>query len=104
MGAEVGVKLRANVDGRRLAGGVLHHEEELGDYLDDVSGLEDKVALPLDGLGGEAARDVGLGSQLPRRRALGICPLYLLINLLFDLFLCFLFVFYLFSVWVVVVW
>ena len=72
MGAEVGVKLRAYVDGWRLAGGVLHHEEELGDYLDDVSGLEDKVALPLDGLGGQAARDVGLGSQLPRRRALGI--------------------------------
>ena len=72
MRAEVGVELRADVDGRRLAGGVLHHEEELGDDLDDVPGLEDEVALPLDGLGGEAAGDVRLGPQFPGRRALEI--------------------------------
>ena len=55
MRAEVGVELRGDVDGGRLAGGVLHHEEELGHDLDDVPGLEDEVPFPLHCLRGEAA-------------------------------------------------
>jgi hypothetical protein len=35
-----------------------------------VAGLEDKVSLPLDGLGGQAAGDVGLAPQLSRRGGL----------------------------------
>ncbi|MFN9905124.1 MAG: hypothetical protein ACK56F_03225, partial [bacterium] len=65
--AKVGVEPSCNVDGGRLAGGILHHEEQLGHDLDDVAGLEDKVALALDGLGGQAAGDVGLAAQLSRR-------------------------------------
>ena len=57
--AEVGLELCGDVDVGRLPGGVLDDEEQLGDDLDDVAGLEDKVALPA-GVGlvrGEAARD-----------------------------------------------
>ena len=70
MRAEVGVELRGDVDGGRLAGGVLHHEEELGDDLDDVPGLEHEVALPLDRLRAQAPGDVRLRLQLPGRRRL----------------------------------
>ncbi len=70
--AKVGIEPRSNVDGGRLAGGVLHHEEQLRHDLDDVAGLEDKVALALDGLGGEAAGDVGLAAQLSRRGGLNM--------------------------------
>ena len=48
----------------------LDDEKELGDDLDDVAGLEDKVPLPLHGLGGQAVRDVGLTAELTRRRTL----------------------------------
>lgn len=34
-----------DVDFRRLPGGVLDHQEQLGDDLDDVAGLEHEVAL-----------------------------------------------------------
>ena len=68
--AEVGVELRGDVDGWRLAGGVLHHEEELGHDLDDVPGLEHEVALPLDRLRAQAPGDVRLRLQLPGRRRL----------------------------------
>ena len=48
MCSKVGIKLRINVDGGRLPRGVLDHEEQLGDDLDDVTSLEHKVSLPLD--------------------------------------------------------
>ena len=67
---EVGVKLCVDVDTGRLPSGILHNEEQLGDDLDHVAGLEDKVPLPLHCLGGKASRDVRLRPQLPRRRAL----------------------------------
>jgi hypothetical protein len=70
--AKVGIEPGGNVDGGRLAGGVLHHEEQLRHDLDDVAGLEDKVALALDGLGGQAAGDVRLAAQLSRRGGLNI--------------------------------
>ena len=70
MCAEVGVKLRGDVDCWRLAGGVLHHEEQLGHDLDDVPGLEHEVALPLDCLRAQAPGDVRLRLQLPGRRRL----------------------------------
>jgi hypothetical protein len=70
--AKVGVEPRSNVDGGRLAGGILHHEEQLRHDLDDVAGLEDKVALALDGLGGQAAGDVRLAAKLSRRGGLNI--------------------------------
>ena len=70
VGAEVGVELGVDVDGGWLAGGVLHHEEELGHDLDDVPSLEDKVPLPLHRLRGEAARDICLGPQLSSWRPL----------------------------------
>ncbi len=72
MSAKVGIEPRGNVDGGRLAGGVLHHEEQLCHDLDDVAGLEDKVALALDGLGGQAAGDVRLAPQLSRRGGLNM--------------------------------
>ena len=52
MGSKVCIELGVNVDCGRFPGGVLDHEEELGDDLDDVTGLEDEVAFPHDGLGG----------------------------------------------------
>ncbi len=70
--AKVGIEPGGNVDGRRLARGVLHHEEQLRHDLDDVAGLEDKVALALDGLGGQAAGDVRLAAQLSRRGGLNM--------------------------------
>lgn len=70
VGAEVGLDLGADVDVGRLARGVLDDEEELGDDLDDVAGLEDEVALPLDRLAREAAGDVGLTPHLARRARL----------------------------------
>ena len=70
--AKVGVEPGGNVDGGRLAGGILHHEEQLRHDLDDVAGLEDKVALALDGLGGQAAGDVRLAAKLSRRGGLNI--------------------------------
>ncbi len=45
VGAEVGLELCGDVDRGRAAGGVLHHQEELGDDLDDVARLQDEVAL-----------------------------------------------------------
>jgi hypothetical protein len=39
--------LSADVDIGRFADGVLHDEEQLGDDLDDVARVEDKVALLL---------------------------------------------------------
>ena len=50
MGSKVGIKLRINVDGGRLPRGVLDHEEQLGDDLDDMTSLEDEVSLPLNSL------------------------------------------------------
>ena len=47
MCSKVGIKLGIYVHGRRLPRGVLDHQEQLGDDLDDVTGLEDKVSLPL---------------------------------------------------------
>lgn len=70
MGSKVCIELGVNVDCGRFPGGVLDHEEELGDDLDDVTGLEDKVALPHNGLGGQAPGDIGLTLQLPRWRRL----------------------------------
>ena len=67
---EVGIKLCVDVHTGRLPSGILHNEEQLGDDLDHVAGLEDKVPLPLHCLGGKASRDVRLRPQLPRRRAL----------------------------------
>jgi hypothetical protein len=72
MSAKVGIEPRSNVDGGRLARGILHHEEQLGHDLDDVAGLEDKVALALDGLGGQTAGDVRLAAKLSRRGGLNI--------------------------------
>ena len=51
MGSKVGIKLRINVHRGRLPRGVLDHEEQLGDDLNDVTRLEDKVSLPLHSLG-----------------------------------------------------
>ena len=45
--AKVGLELGADVDVGRAPGGVLHHEVELRHYLDHVTGLQHKVALPL---------------------------------------------------------
>ena len=50
MCSKVCIKLCADVDCWRLAGGVLHHQEQLGDDLDDMTSLEDKVSLPLNSL------------------------------------------------------
>ena len=52
VGPKVCIELSVNVDCGRLPRGVLDHEEKLGDNLDDVTGLEDEVAFPHDGLGG----------------------------------------------------
>ncbi len=70
MSSEVGLEAGGDIDGGRFAGGVLDHQEQLRHDLDDVAGLEDKVSLPLDGLGGQAAGDVGLAPQLSRRGGL----------------------------------
>lgn len=51
VGPKVCIELSVNVDCGRLPRGVLDHEEKLGDNLDDVTGLEDEVALPHDSLG-----------------------------------------------------
>ena len=67
---EVRLEFRGNVDGGRLPRSILDHEEELRHDLDDVSGLEDKVPFPLDGLGGQTAGDVGLAPQLSGRGGL----------------------------------
>ncbi len=69
VGAEVGLELGGDVDARRLAGRVLHHEKQLGDDLDYVSGLQDEVALALQALGLQAAGDVSLTAAFPSRRA-----------------------------------
>ena len=71
LATKVGLKVRGHVDVGRFAGGVLDDQEQLGDYLDDVTGLKDKVALsPLHALRGEATRDVGLTTQLAGRASL----------------------------------
>ena len=70
VGPKICIELSVNIDGRRLPGGVLDHQEELGDNLDDVAGLEDEVALPHDSLGGQAPGNVRLTLQLPRWRRL----------------------------------
>ena len=70
MGPKICIELSVNIDGRRLPGGVLDHQEQLCDNLDDVTGLEDEVALPHDSLGGQAPGNVRLTLQLPRWRRL----------------------------------
>ena len=66
-GPEIGLEFGGNIDMRRFAGGVLHHQEQLGDDLDDVTGLQDEVAFPLDSLRGKTSRyNVGLATELPR--------------------------------------
>ena len=60
MCSKVGIKLSADIDSRRFARGVLHHEEQLGHDLDDVAGLKDKISLPLDSFRGETAGNVWL--------------------------------------------
>ena len=61
MTAEVCLKLCPDVDLGRFASGVLDDQEQLGDVLDDVSRLEDEVALAaLHALGRQAPRYVGL--------------------------------------------
>ena len=70
MCSKVCIKLCADVDCWRLAGGVLHHQEQLGDDLDDMTSLEDEVSLPLNSLRWQAARNVGLTPQLPWWRRL----------------------------------
>ena len=86
--SEVGIELSVDVDRGRLPGGVLDHEEELGDDLDDVPRLEHEVALPLDGLGAQAPGDVGLTLQLPRWRRLKLFGIFFT---LFEIFFCHLF-------------
>ena len=70
MGPKICIELSVNIDGGRLPGGILDHEEKLGDNLDDVTGLEDEVALPHDSLGGQTPGNVRLTLQLPRWRRL----------------------------------
>ena len=66
-GPEIGLEFGGNIDMRRFSGGVLHHQEQLGDDLDDVTGLQDEVAFPLDSLRGKTSRyNVGLATELPR--------------------------------------
>ena len=61
MCSKVGIKLGIYVHGRRLPCGVLDHQEQLGDDLDDVSRLENEVPLAaLHALGRQASRYVGL--------------------------------------------
>ena len=67
---KVGIKLGVDVDSRRLAGGVLDDQEQLGDYLNDVTSLEHKIPLPLDCFWWETARDIGLRSQFSCRGTL----------------------------------
>ncbi len=59
----MGLELGGNVDLRRPPRGVLHHQKELGDDLDDVAGLQDEVALP-SGVAAAAAA-AGAGGQTP---------------------------------------
>ena len=64
---EIGLEFGGNINVRRFAGGILHHQEQLGDDLDDVTGLQDEVAFPLDSLRGKTSRyNVGLATELPR--------------------------------------
>ena len=70
MSSKVGIKLSADIDSRRFARSVLHHEEQLGHDLYHVPGLEHEVALPLDCLRAQAPGDVRLRLQLPGRRRL----------------------------------
>ena len=60
MSSKVGIELSADIDSRRFARGVLHHEEQLGHDLDHVAGLKDKISLPLDSFRGETAGNVWL--------------------------------------------
>ena len=60
MSPKVGIELGVDIHCRRLSCSVLDHQEELGDNLDDMAGLEDKVAFLLHSFRGQAARDVGL--------------------------------------------
>ena len=70
MCSEVCVELSVDVDHGRLAGGVLHHQEEFGHNLDHMSGLEHEVPFPFDRLAGETARYVGLAPHLLARGGL----------------------------------
>ena len=64
---EIGLEFGSYVDMRRFTGGILHHQEQLGDNLDDVTGLQDEVAFPLDSLRGKTSRyNVGLAAELAR--------------------------------------
>lgn len=65
--AEAGVELGGDVDERRFARGVLDDEEEFRHDLDDMTCLQDEVALPLDVLRGQAARDVGVQAVMLMR-------------------------------------
>ena len=61
LAAKVGLKVRGHIDVGRFAGGVLDDQEQLGDDLNDVSRLEDEVALAaLHALGRQASRYIGL--------------------------------------------
>ena len=68
MCSKVGIELSADIDSRRFARGVLHHEEQLGHDLDDVAGLKDKISLPLDSFRGETAGNVWLTPEFSCRR------------------------------------
>ena len=78
MGSEVCIELGVNVDRGRLPRCVLDHKEELGDDLDDMTGLEDEIALSHHGLGGQATGNIGLTLQLPRWRRLNTIEFKLL--------------------------
>lgn len=65
--AKVGLELGGDVDHGGPPRGVLHHQEELGDYLDHVARLQDKVALPHQVFGPQTTRYVGLAAHLHRR-------------------------------------
>lgn len=69
---EVCLELCWDVDVGRLSRGVLDDEVELGEDLDEVTGLEDEVALALEALAGEAPGDVGLAAKLTRGARLKI--------------------------------
>ena len=71
MCSEVCIELSADVDCWWLASGILHHQEQLGHYLNDVAGLEHEVSLPGNSLGRQTARDIGgLAAELSSGRRL----------------------------------
>ena len=64
---EIGLEFSGNINMGRFAGSVLDDKKEFGDNFDDMTSLQDKVALPFDPLGRKTSRyNIGLAAQLAR--------------------------------------